>query len=149
VGKNMVARLRSLSALAISLATFGCGGGPNVAGPDGPSGTYNLQTLNGLNIPVIILLTQAEKQEVTGSTMSFNGKGFTNFTSFRKTINGVVTLSTETCTGVFSELNLQLTFKEVVKAGTGCRASYTGVWNDVTDEIAVYFDPTATGIYKK
>jgi hypothetical protein len=134
--------------IAFAIAVLGCGGSETTA-VKSLNGTYHLQTLNQLGLPVIILLTPTKKVEVTGSTVAFTGdKQFENVTFFRTTEGGQVKLSSEVCGGVYTYIDSQLTFTEEITPGTNCRAKYTGVSNGV-EELAIYFDPTTTGIYRK
>lgn len=136
------------SVVALAVAGLACSGS-KVSDVDSPSGTYNLQTINGLGIPVIVSLNPTTKLEITGSTLTVIGdRQFQNGTSFRKTVNGLVTLPSETCGGIYTQVNLRLTFTEVATPGTNCGASYTGVW-DGGGELAVDFDPTTHAIYRK
>lgn len=144
----MIGRLGRYPVVALAIAGLACGGS-EISGVDSPSGTYNLQTINLQGIPVIISLTSTTKLEITGSTVTLIGeRQFQNVTSFRKTVSGQVTLPSESCGGIYTQINLRLTFTEVATPGSNCGASYTGVW-DGAGELAIDFDPTTHAIYRK
>ena len=88
--------------LAFVMIGFACGGdstGPN----DSVAGTYSLRTVNGANLPYIVLQVGADKLELTADVLTLtDGGSFTQITTFRVTENGQVTTSTVADAGSYT-----------------------------------------------
>jgi len=96
---------RTRRTLIIAALVFGagCGGGDSTGPDNSVAGTYSLRTVNGSNLPFILVQIGADKVELTSDILTLTEAGsFTEITTFRTTTNGQVTTSTESDAGSFT-----------------------------------------------
>ena len=148
----------------VVLGGFACGKKKGVVdpGPSLPVGSYTLKSLNGLSIPVTILLQPGYKLELTGAVLTIEaGSKFINASTYRKTLNGGVTTPDEKCVGSYTLSGTSISFTESGTIGSVCGVveqetgttrgvsrSYTGTW-DGANRITIDFDVTTHSIYEK
>ena len=89
--------------LSIGALGVGCGGGDSTGPDDSVAGTYSLRTVNGSNLPFIVLQVGADKLELTADVLTLTDAGsFTQITTFRVTEGGQVTTSTVADAGSYT-----------------------------------------------
>jgi hypothetical protein len=116
--------MRRFVTLFILLAAVACGGSDSPTAPTSASvaGTWNLQSINGSALPFVIAQTGANKAEVLSDVLSVVATGsFTQITTLRTTVNGVVTTQSAADAGSYS-LNgtaATFTFNSDGSVGTG------------------------------
>ena len=94
-------------ALAVSLLT-GCG---DATGPEGIAGNYTLRTVNGQELPVIIIQVLDEKIEVTAGSWRINSdETFSTSLTLATTTGGTTTSETGTNTGTYILSGSAITF---------------------------------------
>ena len=90
--------------LALASLTATACGGDKTTGPSTPSitGTWALQSINGVGLPFVLAQTGQNKEELMSDVYVFSGTGsFTQTTTFRSTINGRVTTESEADAGTY------------------------------------------------
>lgn len=99
----------------VLLATIltACGGDSD--GPTGPDtshvGTYTLSTLNGTNLPFVLVQVGNDKLEITQGSMTLNADNtFSDRATLRETVGGAVSTEQSTSTGTYSRNNNALSF---------------------------------------
>jgi hypothetical protein len=100
--------------------------GPDAAAPTTPvpqsiAGVWTLQTVNGAPLPFTITQVGANKTEAVSDQLTVTATRFTEVTQLRTTINGQVTLGSETDTGTYvvSGSNVTFRFDSDGSAGVG------------------------------
>src|SRR5262245_11718849 len=117
---------RLLAAVALSFAVA-CGGDSSTAPPaEQLAGTWTLQTVNGAPLPFVIAQSGTNTLEVLSDVFVIASTGtFTQTTTFRSTVNGVVTTDSIPDTGSYTQsgTTLSLHFNGDGSSGT---ASWSG-----------------------
>jgi hypothetical protein len=115
--------MRSRFLILSVVFAFACGGD----GSTGPTqvsvaGTWNLQTVNGSNLPFVVAQTGTDKVELVSDVLTAVPTGsFTDITTIRNTVNGQVTTESEADAGSYT-LNgtaVTFTFNSDGSTGTG------------------------------
>ena len=97
------------------------------------AGRWTLQSINGTPLPWVVLQSGANKIEVTADVLTATGTGsFTQVTTVRNTLNGLVTTETRSDAGIYTLNGNAVTF---VFNGNG--SSGTGVLNGNTLNVGV------------
>lgn len=107
----MIRRTFLLVAL-MSVVAVGCN---DASGPGGGiTGTYTLRTVNGQNVPfVLIQIGQTYKFEILSGQLVLNENGtFSESLSVRETENSTVSTETETTTGTWTRTNNSISFTD-------------------------------------
>ena len=98
---------------AASLCAAAACGSDSPAAPTLASvaGTWNLQTVNGVSLPLVLSQTSTEKHELTALTFDATSTGtFTETDSYRDTVNGVVSTSSTGDSGTYTINGSSITF---------------------------------------
>ena len=106
----MMRQIAILSLLLLVPLLSGCS---DSTGPGGSSatGTYNLRTVNGNNLPVVVLQVGSDRVEVTQGSITLNADNtFTDRTTFRVTESGTSTTDTEVIAGTYTRNNNAIQF---------------------------------------
>ncbi len=86
-------------ALAVSLLT-GCG---DATGPEAIAGNYTLRTINGQDLPFLIIQVLADKVEITAGSFRINSDlTFSTSLTLAATEAGTTMSTTETDTGTYA-----------------------------------------------
>ncbi len=94
-------------ALAVSLLT-GCG---DSTGPEAIAGNYTLRTINGQDLPFLIVQVLDDKIELTAGSLRINSDNtFSANLTLATTDGGATTSETETTTGTYTLNGTALTF---------------------------------------
>lgn len=116
--------MRKLLAILI-LVLAACGGdstGPAFTALDG---TFELQTVAGDSLPVILVQIEQDKQELTAASIDFAPDGTLAFTATtRETVRGAVRFETGTDIGTYSGTAEALTLR--FEGGTNATGSVEG-----------------------
>jgi hypothetical protein len=111
--------------LVIGALGISCGGGDSTGPNDSVAGTYSLRTVNGSNLPYIVVQIGADKVELTSDILTLSEAGsFTELTTFWTTTNGQVTTSTESDAGSFTLNGTAASF--VFNSGTSGTGTISG-----------------------
>ena len=126
-------------ALAVSLLT-GCG---DATGPEAIAGNYTLRSINGQDLPFIIVQVLADKIEVTAGSVRINSDN--TFSSsltlaITETEGGTTTSETGTTTGTYTLNGTAITFTSEGETSTG---SITG------NTLTIIWDEGLTLVYQK
>lgn len=129
-----------LPLLALALDIGGC------SSPSEPhagiEGVYSLQTINGSSLPYLIAQIGADKDEITGSSLTIAAGGsFTLTISVRHTRNGVTTTESPSGVGTWSQTGSAVTLTPSTGSG-----ALTGSMSGNTLTIV---DEKATWVYRK
>jgi len=115
-------------ALAVSLLT-GCG---DATGPEAIAGNYTLRSINGQDLPFLIIQVLADKIEITAGSVRINSDNtYSASVTVTITEGGTTTSETETSTGTYTLNGTSITFTEVGDTFTG---SITGNTLTIIDE---------------
>jgi len=105
--------MRKLVAL-VALATLGACGSDNstaaIPTPISIEGTWTLKTVNGAPLPFTLVQVGANKTEATSDQLTVTKTTFTEVTQLRTTIDGEVTQSSVTDTGIYAVVGSNATF---------------------------------------
>ena len=126
-------------ALAVSLLT-GCG---DATGPEAIAGNYTLRSINGQDLPFIIVQVLADKIEVTAGSVRINSDNtFSSSTTLAitETEGGTTTSETGTTTGTYTLNGTAITFTSEGETSTG---SITG------NTLTIIWDEGLTLVYQK
>jgi len=96
-------------ALAASFSLVACGGDSTAPQPS-ISGTYNLRTVNGANLPYTAYQSTTEKIEIIADVITASGGSFTEFTTYRVTVNGQVGNETGSDAGSYVTTGTNVSF---------------------------------------
>ena len=123
-------------ALAVSLLT-GCG---DSTGPEDIAGNYTLRSINGQDLPFLIIQVLEDKVEITAGSFRINSD-LTYSTSVTVTVteSGTTTSETETDTGTYTLTGTTLTF-------TSGADTFTG---SITGNTLTFIDEGLTLVYQK
>src|SRR6185295_12055911 len=98
-------RTRAIALLAGLLGLAACDASNNVTiVPNSLTGTFVLQTVNGAALPAVVIdsANPALRIDALSGAITINGNNtFSDVTSFRQTLRGVVSTRTVTCTGTY------------------------------------------------
>jgi hypothetical protein len=117
--------LRIAAAALVSLAVVGCG--ETSTGPTNATmaGVWNLETINGSPLPVVVSGAAPTRVEVVSGVLTFTIEGtFTQVTKSRVTVSGVTTDSTDTDSGTYTVSGPTLTVKFAPDNATGTATVY-------------------------
>ncbi len=105
-------RSKFLSCIIAVAFTAACGGSDKAIGPTlaSISGTYDLKTINGSNLPFVVAQTGSNKTEITADVVTATGSAFTELLTVRATQNGQVTTQTFSDAGSFTLNGNAVTF---------------------------------------
>jgi hypothetical protein len=93
--------------------------------PSSIAGTYNLQTIDGQSLPVIVLEVGTDTVEITAGFMRLvSDQTFSESVSFRIADGAIVTTDVETTTGSWTVSGSAITFTGT--AGTNAGDTFTG-----------------------
>jgi hypothetical protein len=122
--------VRRLACAALILAAAACGSDKSTA-PKRIEGTYTMQSIDGLGLPMTFYDDQAsggEKVEVLSGSMTLSADGtFSAPWSLRITSDGTVYPYSETCTGTFTRSGNSITRNE--NNGPWCGGIYDMDWD--------------------
>ena len=143
--RRNITRLITLAAVML-FASCSDSTGPN----DDITGSYELITLNGSGLPVVVSFDQFSTLRITGGNVTLSSNNtFTSSASYQETLaNGQTTTGTETCDGTYTRNGNSVTFTEVTVPNTNCGGVYNGTW-DGDDTITVAFDATVQAVFRK
>jgi hypothetical protein len=137
--------------LALVIAVAACAGGHSPTSPTPPNttpdsatipGTYGLSTVNTKTLPVVILTDSLYKLEVISAAATMtSGHHFTIVITTRETVDGNVSVYTDTVAGSWTVNGLTIT---LVSAADGSVA--TATW-DATHLVVAQKDATASDSY--
>jgi hypothetical protein len=139
--------------LAMTVLLAGCAGSPTSPGTPPPPppavvdstmipGSYGLSTVNTKALPVVILSDSLYTLEVTSAAATMtSGHHFTIAITTRETVDGNVSIYTDTVAGTWSVSGLTIT---LVSAADGSVA--TATW-DATHLVVTQMDATARDSY--
>lgn len=123
--------LKPTVVLAFVLAACGS---DSSTGPSGVVGTWSLQTVNGSALPFVVGQSGENKSELLADTIKLaSAGGFIESSSFRTTLNGVVTLQTVADTGTYTLSGSTLTLSSTTSAGASGSGTVSG--NTITATI--------------
>ncbi len=98
--------------------TWACGG--DSTSPSSIAGTYNLQTIDGQSLPVVIFEVGTDKVEVTAGFMLLNSdQTYSESVSFRITDGAIVTTDVEATTGSWTLSGSAITFTALAGNNAG------------------------------
>lgn len=118
--------MRAAIALLALVAVVGCG--KDSSGPKTLPGTYPLRSVDGRNLPAMVLQSPGYSLEVTDGTITLNANGtFTDSYSFRENDGGTVTNVTIPCAGTWSQSGNSITLEET--ASGNCGETGTATWD--------------------
>jgi len=114
------------------------------------TGSYDLITLNGSGLPVVVTFDQFSTFRITGGNVTLNSNNtFSSSGSYQQTFaNGQTTTGTETCDGTYTRNGNSITFTEFTVSNTNCGGVYNGTW-DGDDTLTVAFDATVQAVFRK
>ena len=98
--------------LLVAVVAFGvgCGGGDSTGPNDSVAGVYSLRTVNGANLPFVLIQVGADKVEITADVLTLTDAGsFTEITTIRTTTNGQVSTTTEADAGSYTRSGTAIT----------------------------------------
>ena len=102
--------------------------------PSGVVGPWSLQTVNGSALPFVVGQSGENKSELLADTIKLaSAGGFIESSSFRTTLNGVVTLQTVADTGTYTLSGSTLTLSSTTSAGASGSGTVSG--NTITATI--------------
>jgi hypothetical protein len=105
-------RTERSAAIALAAFTIACGGGEPAAPAGAEVGTWNLATINGSALPVVVARTQAAQTEVTAGMIVLNAdRSFVDVTSTRNVAGTSATVSTDTVRGVYGRVGTRITLE--------------------------------------
>jgi hypothetical protein len=135
--------LAAFAALAATLPVVSSCGDDSPTGPGaGVSGAYTLRTVNGSNLPFVVIEIGADKIEVLNETLTLSGNGsFTQAGMFRLTESGVVTTEPYAGAGTWSVTGTSIT---LVYSGGGDLETGTVGTGSIT-----FTDDFFTRVYRK
>ncbi len=115
-------------ALAVSLLT-GCG---DATGPEAIAGNYALRTINGQDLPFILVQVLSDKIEITAGSVRINSDNtYSTSVTVAITEGGTTTSETGTSTGTYTLNGTAITFTSEGETFTG---SITGNTLTIIDE---------------
>jgi hypothetical protein len=115
----------TLRAGVIAVALAACSGDSTGPDTDDLVGTYDLLTIDGASLPVIVDQIGEDKAEITQGTVTLDEDGtFGDATELRITEGGVVTTEVQSTQGTWTVSGSTVTF--VPNDGSG---NYTMTWN--------------------
>ncbi len=129
--------MRSI-AIALLLGTLGfvaCTSNDNnvVGTPSAPNAPFALQTVNGAALPAVVFDSAnppLRLDALSGAITIGPANVFSDVTTFRQTLGGVVSTRTVTCTGTFNAVGNVFEFME--GAAPDCGLTFTGVLSGAT-----------------
>jgi hypothetical protein len=101
---------RALASVAIALALVACG---DSTGPTEASiaGTYNLQSVNGLSVPLTVFQFGEDKLEITAGSLTLHANNtFSSQLTMRITEDGEVVTESDSATGTYTRNGNSLVF---------------------------------------
>jgi hypothetical protein len=104
-------KTRRLFAIAVIAVATACGGDSTAPTVISVSGTWNLKSINGQNLPYVLAQTGQNKQELTADVISVVGSSFTQVTTVKTTVNGQVTTQTFSDAGSFTLNGTAVSFR--------------------------------------
>jgi hypothetical protein len=130
--RPMERHMRSL-AIGLLLGTVGvaaCADNNNlVVTPSIQNRVFALQTVNGAAVPAVVFdsANPPLRLDALSGAITINANNlFSNVTTFRQTLGGVVSTRTATCTGTYSQVGNVFEFAEA-GIGPDCGLSFSGV----------------------
>ena len=143
---------RSLVMAAFALLTIGttaCGGGDKSTGPGSLAGTYDLQSINGMTLPVTVYQEGSYKVEVTDGSVTMNADNtFLGSTTIRESDAGGSSSSSVVCPGTYTRNGSAITFAESPSSDDDCGGTYAGTWSN-GNTITVTFAPGVQAVFRK
>ncbi len=106
--------------------------------PSALNGPFALQTVNGAALPAVVFDSAnppLRLDALSGAITIMAGNVFSDVTTFRQTLSGVVSTRTVTCTGTFTAVGNVFQFVEGV--APDCGLTFTGVLSGTTLTAAV------------
>jgi hypothetical protein len=122
--------MRSI-AIALLLGTLGfaaCTDDDNVFAPSALNGPFALQTVNAAAVPAAVFDSAnppLRLDALSGTITIKPNNAFSDVTTFRQTLGGVVSTRTVTCTGTYTAVGNVFEFAEA--ATPDCGLTFTGV----------------------
>jgi hypothetical protein len=112
--------MRKLASLALFLFVGACGDNLPVAPLSDAAGTYTLRSVDGSPLPFVYLAAAGYKDEIMSGTVTLSADGrFRDETLYRRTRDGVVSLSTVALEGTWSLRGDFVTFNPEARATPG------------------------------
>jgi hypothetical protein len=140
-------RITIVRILIGALGLASCGTGDVTIVPNVLTGTFALQTVNGVAIPAVVIDSAnpaLRLDALTGSITINANNTFSDITSFRQTLRGVVSTRLVTCTGTYRVVGTVFEFVEVTVA-PDCGRTFTGVVLGTTLTTSVLGVPAVFG----
>lgn len=131
-------RITALTVLLGTLCLAACDDTNNVVSIASRTDAFILQTVNGQALPVTIIdsISPPLRIDVLSGAISLTTtNGFTDVTTFRQTLDNVVTTPTVSCTGTVTRVGNVFTFVEAVAAN--CSRTFTGTLTGTTMSASV------------
>ena len=117
--------------LFLLIVLSGCGG--DATGPESVAGNYTLRTINGQNLPFVVVQVLVDKIEVTAGSVRLNSdKTFSSSLTLATTDGGTTTSATETQTGTYALNGTAITL--VFQASSPSSGSISGNTLTIIDE---------------
>jgi hypothetical protein len=141
---------RTTVALAVALlfSVAACSDDSDPGAPSNITGTYPLRSVNGDEIPAILIdLGTAYKLELLSGNLIINaGSTFSETLTYRETEDGAATTETFTCTGTYTRNGNSISLVEA-ESGDDCGGTFTGTISGGT--ITVAYDAELQAVYRK
>ncbi len=118
-----------LRKLLIPMLLIGCG---DATGPDAIAGNYALQSVNGADLPFIIVQVLEDKAEITVGSVRINADlTWSSSITAEITEGGVTITETETSTGTYTLNETAITF---IEQGDTFSGSFAGSTLTIIDD---------------
>ena len=103
--------MRKLLAVLIGIAIMAACGDSTGPSETNISGTYELQTINGQNLPFTLLIVGTYQLEIAAGSVTINANGtYEESTTVREIDGSSTTTTTETSSGTWTRTNNAVTF---------------------------------------
>ena len=125
-------RSRSKAFLAVFgvLLLSACGGDNSTSVSGDATGTFNLTTIDGNDLPFTYFSDATTTDQITGGNFTLNADhSYTQTLDFQETVSGQTALDPTTCQGTYTQNGGTFTFAEVATGDLSCGGNYQGNWN--------------------
>jgi hypothetical protein len=127
-------RIRSVAILLGMLGLVACNDTDPAFAPSALTSPYVLQTINDVAIPAVVIdsgVPSLRLDALSGTITIRADNTFTDVTTFRQTLSGVVSTRTVNCGGTYTAVGNVFQFVEAGPA-PGCGFTFTGVVSGTT-----------------
>jgi hypothetical protein len=127
---NVQMRLIAIAVLLGTVGLIACDDNNDVTiGPNVLTGTFALQSVNGVALPAVVVDSAnppLRLDALSGAITITNNNSFTDVTTFRRTLGGIVSTRTVTCAGTYTVVGAVFEFVEAATV-PDCGRTFTGV----------------------